>query len=404
MHCSSSAVNVGPTMRTARFASFYFLPSARRREQRESGSDAATRRTVSGIAVLRKPQVRSAASTGTATSDQPKTRATVDAADGHRSLVPEAEPESSGRRARTLSVSAPRCHGQPAEPGLEHRYYIYSDAIGLFIPGGYYGLVQPLRVELGSLQHHGGGLLPICAGASFTRRQVRDLQLRSRRSIYLSPVLAAAEGSIDPHQYGWARASNRQRIHRAAVALREIRTDLSRRIRFRCPTVVGLMSLFRPLQFPSPASGIGLPDPRRTVSESATKEQHKVSRYAAVFAFTAHGLARELHPGNARKRKALQTSQRAHQQPIASEPVRRFGHGHALRATAVRNLSLAESAALCDPGYQPRRSSLHRPKFCPTIGVHLTTPPGRLRQWGDQCTVVFREPFTGSGAERFDEV
>ena len=44
-----------------------------------------------------------------------------------------------------------------------------------------------------------------------------------------------------------------------------------------------------------------------------------MSRCAAVFALTAHGLARELHQNKALKPKALQSSQRAYQQPIASE-------------------------------------------------------------------------------------
>lgn len=180
MHCSSSASNAGTTMRTARVAALYFLPSACRREQGEPGSDAATGRTISGIAVLRKPQVRRAAGTRTATTDQPKTRATTHAVNGHRSLVPEAESESSGSRTRDLSVFAPQCHCQPAHPGLEHRYYLHSDALGLSVPGGHYRLVQPLRVELGPLQYHGGGLLPICTGGGFMHRQVRDLQLRSR--------------------------------------------------------------------------------------------------------------------------------------------------------------------------------------------------------------------------------
>jgi transposase InsO family protein len=117
VHCSSSAFNAGTTMRTARFAALHFLPSSYRRKQGQSGTDAATGRTVSGIAVLRKPQVRCVAGTRTARSDQPKTRATTDAADGHRSLVPEAEPESSSSGTRDLSVSAARCPGQPAQPG-----------------------------------------------------------------------------------------------------------------------------------------------------------------------------------------------------------------------------------------------------------------------------------------------
>jgi hypothetical protein len=78
-----------------------------------------------------------------------------------------------------------------------------------------------------------------------------------------------------------------------------------------------------------------------------------VSRCAAVFALTAHGLARELHQNNALKPKALQSSQRAYQQPIALQPIRRFGHGHAPGATPMRSLSLAEIAELCDPGFNP---------------------------------------------------
>src|SRR5947208_10515691 len=250
-------------MRTARFAALYVLPSGCRREQGQSGVDAATGRTVSGIAVLWKPQVCRAAGTRTARTHQPKTRATTDAAHGHRGLVPEAESESSGSWTRDLSLSAPRCPGQPTQPGLEHRYHLPSDAIRVPLPGGHYGLVQPLRVELGSLQYHGGGLLPICAGGGFARRPVRDLQLRSRCAIYLPPVLAATQGSLHSNQYGWARASHGQRVYRAAVALGEIRTDLSRRLRFRPRTVVGLSSLFRPLQFPPAASGIGLSYPGR---------------------------------------------------------------------------------------------------------------------------------------------
>ena len=275
MHCSSSASKAGTTMRTARVAALYFLPSACRREQGEPGSDAATGRTISGIAVLRKPQVRRAAGTRTATTDQPKTRATTHAVNGHRSLVPEAESESSGSRTRDLSVFAPQCHCQPAHPGLEHRYYLHSDALGLSVPGGHYRLVQPLRVELGSLQYHGGGLLPICTGGGFMHRQVRDLQLRSRCAIYLPPVSATAQGPLYPDQHGWTRASHGQCVYRAVVALGEIRTDLPRRLRFRRRTLVSVISLFRPLQFPPPASGVALSNPSRTVPEPITQKQNK---------------------------------------------------------------------------------------------------------------------------------
>jgi putative transposase len=127
-------------------------------------------------------------------------------------------------------------------------------------------------------------------------------------AIYLPPVSATAQGPLYPDQHGWTRASHGQCVYRAVVALGEIRTDLPRRLRFRRRTLVSVISLFRPLQFPPPASGVALSNPSRTVPEPITQKQNKVSRYAAVFAFTAHGLARELHQNNALKPKALQSS------------------------------------------------------------------------------------------------
>jgi hypothetical protein len=216
VHCSSSTSHTGTAMRFARFATLDFLSSACRREQGEPAPDAATGRTIPGVALLRKPEVRCGAGTGVATIDQPKTCATTDATDGHRSLVPEAEPESSGSRTPNLSVSAPRCRRQSTQPGLEHRYYLHSHALGLSVSGGYPGLVQPLRAELEFVQYHGGGLLPICARGGFARRPVRDLQLRPRLAIHLQPVSAAAQGPVHPHQYGWAWASPRQCIYAIA--------------------------------------------------------------------------------------------------------------------------------------------------------------------------------------------
>src|SRR5262245_31309648 len=124
MHYSPSPVDAGATMRTARTATLDFLLSAGRRDQGEPASDAAAGRTVLGVALLRKPQVCRPAGTGVATGDQSQTSATTNADHGHRSLVPEAEPQSSGAWTRNLSVPASRRHHQPAQPSLEHRYYL----------------------------------------------------------------------------------------------------------------------------------------------------------------------------------------------------------------------------------------------------------------------------------------
>src|SRR3954451_17424913 len=125
MHYSSSSVDAGATMRTARTATLDFLLSARRRDQGEPASHAAAGRTVPGVALLRKSQVCGGAGTGVATGSQQQTSATTDADHGRRSLVPEAESQPSGAWTRDLSVPASRLHHQPAHPGLEHRYYLY---------------------------------------------------------------------------------------------------------------------------------------------------------------------------------------------------------------------------------------------------------------------------------------
>jgi len=53
VRCSSSSFNTGTAMRVARVAALDFLPSACRREQGESVPDAATGRTLPGVALLR---------------------------------------------------------------------------------------------------------------------------------------------------------------------------------------------------------------------------------------------------------------------------------------------------------------------------------------------------------------
>ena len=48
----------------------------------------------------------------------------------------------------------------PAQPGLEHRYYLHSDAWRLPVPSRRHGWVPPFCAQLGVVQYHGGRLLP----------------------------------------------------------------------------------------------------------------------------------------------------------------------------------------------------------------------------------------------------
>jgi hypothetical protein len=55
-----------------------------------------------------------------------------------------------GSGSRDLPVLAARRLHRTAQPGLEHRYYVPSDAWRLPLPGGRNGLVQPVALSRGS--------------------------------------------------------------------------------------------------------------------------------------------------------------------------------------------------------------------------------------------------------------
>src|ERR1022692_1749349 len=59
---------------------------------------------------------------------------------GNRSSLSETELELPGAGSRDLPIPAARPVGRAAQPGLEHRYYIYSDAWRVPLPGRCHGL------------------------------------------------------------------------------------------------------------------------------------------------------------------------------------------------------------------------------------------------------------------------
>src|SRR5207245_7901784 len=93
-----------------------------------------TRRAVHGIPVLRQP------AHGGHVGGQSQANPAAHADSGNRSSLSETEFEPPGTGPRDLSVLAARRLDRTAEPGLEHRYYVHSDAGRLPLPGGGDGL------------------------------------------------------------------------------------------------------------------------------------------------------------------------------------------------------------------------------------------------------------------------
>jgi hypothetical protein len=143
---TTSAPECSAAVRTARRASLDLLSPAAAGERGEPASAEAARRAVLGLPIFRQP------SHGHHAGGQPQTHPAADAYSGHRSALPETEPEPPGSGSRNLPVPTARRVHRTAQSSLEHRYNVHSDAWRLPLPGCRNGLVQPLRAQLGTLQ------------------------------------------------------------------------------------------------------------------------------------------------------------------------------------------------------------------------------------------------------------
>src|SRR6202521_3569180 len=259
-HCATA-------VRTAGSAALDLLLPAAAGDRGEPAPDAPARRAVPEMPVLREPQ------DGRRVGDQSQTRPTADAHSGHRSPLPQTELEPSGARSPDLPVPAARHRHRKTKSSLEHRYYVHSDAWRLSLLGRGDGLVQPLRAQLGTVQHHGDRLLPGRASRGIPLRPTRNLELRSGLAVHFGRLLGSAEEARDLHQYGWPRSRARQRFHRTPVALFEVRADLSRRLRHRPRTVSGVGKLLPLLQSPASAPGPRLSDAGGSFPAELQKEE-----------------------------------------------------------------------------------------------------------------------------------
>src|ERR1035438_4741425 len=264
---TTSASDRAAAVRTARRAALDLLLPTAAGDRGEPAAAPAAGRTVFGMPVLRQPPH------GRHAGGQPQTDAAADAHRRHRGPLPQTELEPSGAGPRDLSIPATRRLDRPAQPRLEHRYYLHSDAWRLPLPGCRDGLVQPLCTQLGTVQHDGNRLLPGGAGSGVPLRPTGDLELRSGFAVHLGGVSGAAEEAQHLDQYGWARARSGQRFHRAPVAQPEVRTHLPRRLRQWDRPAASAGSLLSFLQSSASAPGAWLPHAGRSVPALVHEEK-----------------------------------------------------------------------------------------------------------------------------------
>src|SRR5579872_3055063 len=262
-----SAPECSAAVRTARRASLDLLSPAAAGERGEPAAASAAGRVVPGLPILRQP------SHGRHAGGQPQTHPATDAYFGHRSSLSKTELEPPGPRPRDLPVPAARRLDRTAEPSLEHRYYVPSDAWRLSLPGGRDGLVQPFRAQLGTLQHDGDRLLSGRAGGGVPLRPTGNLELRSRVPVHLARLSGAAEEARHLDQHGWTGPRPGQRFHRALVAQPEVRTHLPRRFPKRGRSVPSARPLLPFLQSPASTPGARLPHTGRPVPAPIHKEK-----------------------------------------------------------------------------------------------------------------------------------
>src|SRR5579864_8571520 len=248
----TSALDGSAAVRTARRTAFHLLLPATAGERRKPAPAPAARRVVSGLPVLWQPPH------GRHAGGQPQTHPAVVTHRRHPSPLSQTELEPSGARPRDLSVSAAWRLDRAAQPGLEHRYYLHSNAWRLPLFGRRHGLVQPLRAQLGTFQHHGNRLLFDCPRRRILLRPTRDLELRSGLAVHRGRFSGAPEKARHLDQYGWTGPRPGQRFHRAPVALPEVRTHLPRRLRQRGRSVGSAGWLLPLLQSPASAPGARL--------------------------------------------------------------------------------------------------------------------------------------------------
>ena len=227
---------------------------------RESETDAFDRRAVHADAILRGSQDGLVAGRARLCG-QSEARAALDAVDGIGSHLPETAAVDSSAGAQDLSVSIAGAEDRPAQSGVVQRHHLHSAAAGVHIPGCGHGLVQPVCVGVGNIDIAGDVVLSRSAGLGSGARTAGNLQHGSRRTIHQRRFHGPVKGSRHRDQHGRAGPGDRQHLHRAIMAVGEIRRGLSEGLLGSYRSRVQSQKLLWVLQSRTSASGVGISDP-----------------------------------------------------------------------------------------------------------------------------------------------
>lgn len=232
------------------------------RDRREPRFDAGDRPVVSEVTVLRSA-AHDRLAAGVGASDQSQAGRATDASNGFAGDIAGTAHQPGASRAPYLPVFVEGSDGRATDPGVVCGHYLRGDEARISVLGGGAGLVQPLCVGVGVVQHVGGDLLCGGVGAGVGPGVSRHLQHRPGGPIYWRAVHGVLGAGLGADQYGWPRTSVGQRNGAATVTHGEVRRHLSAGLRRRCRGTLGVGPVFPVLQHPTTASGAWQTDPCR---------------------------------------------------------------------------------------------------------------------------------------------
>ena len=254
-------------------------------DAQKPGTDAADRRAVLAHAVLRQPQ------DSLSPWRESQTNSTIDATDGDRSHLSAAVHHAASRGSQDLSILAAWTQDRPAQPGVVQRYHVCAAAARIPVPGGNYGLVQPLRTGLETFEHIDGRFLFGCIERCARKLSAGDLQQRSGKPVHSHTVYVATGNPRYSDQHGRARSRAGQCVRRAIVARREVRGGVLARVprwlgsrRSVIALLPFLLSRANPCGTPVPHAGgdvLRMLEAKWPLIETATRKQGKRSSYSA---------------------------------------------------------------------------------------------------------------------------
>src|SRR5215204_580696 len=236
------------------------LPRANLRERAESTVATALGRALYRVSVLRQPAYVGGLAAGVCLSDQPQAHSATDERSRTGGDLPKAEFKSTSDGSPHLSLSASRCTDRACESSLEQRYHLHPHAGRLRLSGGGDRLVQPFCSQLGDFEHRRRLARSRCSRWRVMRRcQTRNLQHRSRVTIYQPAVFGTVVRAEDLHQHGRPRSCTGQCLYRKTLAHSEVRACVPARLRHARRVAKRASDILSTLQFSSSAPSSEVP-------------------------------------------------------------------------------------------------------------------------------------------------